>query len=141
MMLGSNDMRRKPSVAIVNNERIIATSLRMALEAEGFLVRTYADTASALGLIDDPADIALLDKTNPPLGGIELFRRLRSAHSMPVIFLSAWAEELQDELEGTEFRAEEYISLPFSQRMVIARVSELLRRFPPKPAIALVVMR
>lgn len=134
-------MPRKPTVAIVNNERNIRTSLRMAFEAEGFHVRCYADTASALALLDDPADLALLDKTNPPLGGLELFKRLRARHAMPVIFLSAWAEELEDDHKGTELEAEGYHPTPFSQRSVIAMVRGVLRRHPPKPAIALVSPR
>lgn len=110
-------MNPKPTIAIVNNERNIVTSLRMALEAEGFRVRGYPDTAEALALLEDPADLALLDKTNPPLGGIELFKRLRAQHRMPVIFLSAWAEELEQEHNGTALEAEGYIPTPFSQRL------------------------
>jgi len=131
-------MSRTATIAIVNNERNIVTSLRMAFEAEGFRVRGYADTASALQLIDDPADLALIDKTNPPLGGIELFKRLRARHRMPVIFLSAWAEELEEEHKGTDLQAEGYIPTPFSQRLVISCVRDLLRQYPPRPAIALV---
>ncbi|MBS0251531.1 response regulator [Hyphomicrobium sp. B1] len=131
-------MKRTPTLAIVNDERNIVTSLRMAFEAEGFRVRGYADTASALQLINDPADLALLDKTNPPLGGIELFKRIRARHRMPVIFLSAWAEELEEEFKGTALQAEGYLATPFSQRSVISCVRDILRRHPPRPAIALV---
>ncbi|MBS0234247.1 MAG: response regulator [Proteobacteria bacterium] len=134
-------MNSKTTIAIVNNERNIVTSLRMALEAEGFKVRGYADTASALALLGDPADLAFLDKTNPPLGGVELFKRLRARHRMPVIFLSAWAEELEEEHKGTDLEAEGYIPTPFSQRLVIAHVREVLRRHPPKPTIALASRR
>lgn len=132
---------RRATVAIVNNERNILISLRMALEAEGFRVRCYADTASALALLDDPADLAFIDKTNPPLGGIELFRRLRARHAMPVLFLSAWSEELEEEYKGTELEAEGYIPIPFSQRSIIAQAKQLLVRYPPKPSIALVSSR
>ncbi len=125
-------MKPRATIAIVNNERNIVTSLRMALEAEGFRVRGYTDTVSALALLEDPADLALIDKTNPPLGGVELFKRLRARHRMPVIFLSAWAEELEEEHKGTELEAEDYIPTPFSQRLVIANISEVLRRCPPR---------
>jgi len=83
-------MTRPATIAIVNNERNIRTWLRLAFSAEGFKVLEYADTATALELLEDPADLALIDKTNPPLGGVELFKRLRARHRMPVIFLSVW---------------------------------------------------
>lgn len=134
-------MRRTPTLAIVNDERNIVTSLRMVFEAEGFRVRGYADTVSALQLIDDPADVALLDKANPPLGGIELFKRIRARHRMPVIFLSAWAEELEEEYKGTALQAEGYLATPFSQRLVVSCVRDILRQHPPRPAIALVTSR
>lgn len=134
-------MNHRPTIAIINNERNILTSLRMAFEAEGFRVRCYSDTASALALLEDPADIALLDKTNPPLGGVELFRRLRARHAMPVIFLSGWSDELLEEYRGTDLEAEGYHSTPFSQRAVVAEVKQLLQRHPPKLTIALVSER
>lgn len=134
-------MNAKATIAIVNNERNIVTSLRMELEAEGFMVRVYADTASALALLEEPADLALLDKTNPPIGGIELFKRLRARHRMPVIFLSAWAEELEEEFKDSDLEAEGYIPTPFSQRLVIARIREVLARRLQRSSIALVSPR
>lgn len=134
-------MKQKTTIAIVNNERNIVTSLRMTLEAQEFRVRGYTDTVSALALLDDPADLALLDKTNPPLGGIELFKRLRARHRMPVIFLSAWAEELEEAYKGTELEAEGYVPTPFSQRFLVAYILEVLHRHPPKAPIAKVLPR
>jgi DNA-binding response OmpR family regulator len=134
-------MRRKPTIAIINNERVIVTSLRMVFAAEGFHVRCYGDTNTALELLDDPADIALLDKTNRPLDGIAFFKRLRARHRMPVIFLTPWAEEVEEELKGTSWEAEAYCPSPFSQRGVVANVREVLRQYPPKPTIVLVSPR
>ncbi len=62
-----------PSIAIVNNEDWLRDFLARALKAEGYAVRTYANTADALTLCEQPADLAILDRTNPPLGGVELF--------------------------------------------------------------------
>ena len=112
-------LARKPTIAIVNNETSIVRSLGILLEREQFCVRSYSNTHDALELIDCPADLALLDKTNPPLGGMELYRRLRARHAMPVIFLSAWADEIEEQLRGTGQEANAYIQLPFSQRHVI----------------------
>jgi DNA-binding response OmpR family regulator len=72
-----------------------------------------------------------LDRTNPPLGGVELFRRLRQHTDMPVVFLSAWAEEVQDELAGSGLEADDYIDVPFSLKLVCARAKAILAR-PPK---------
>jgi two-component system response regulator ChvI len=110
----------------VNNDSNIAASLRMLLESEQFEVRTYSNTSDALELIENPADLALIDKTNPPLGGLELYRRIRARHAMPVIFLSAWAEEIEDELRRTGMEAQGYIPLPFSRSSVVALVRKAL---------------
>lgn len=115
------------TIAIVNNEYHLRASLRIAFEAEGFEVREYANTQDALEVCDNPVDLALLDKTNPPLGGIELFRRIRKRHSMPIIFLSAWATEVREELERAGPRvAQGYIDTPFSQREAIELVRTVL---------------
>ena len=116
-----------PTIAIVNNERNIRTSFRMYFEAEGFTVVEYPDTESALELCDNPVDIALLDKTNPPLGGIELFKRIRKRHGMPIIFLSAWETEVREELEKTARRADGYIDIPCSQRDVLKHITAVLQ--------------
>ncbi len=103
------------SIAIVNNERNLTHMLTDHLKSAGYAVRVYHRTDEALdALIAAPADLAFLDKTNPPLGGIELFRRLRQRTTMPVVFLSAWASEVRDELAGSGLEAEGYIDLPFT---------------------------
>ena len=117
-------MEEKCSVALVDDERNILTSLGMALEAEGFDVRTYGDTASAFeALATQPADVAILDYTNRPFNGLELFRRLRALSDMPMIFLSAHAEMLRD----LDVGAADYIAKPLSQRLVVERVKDVLR--------------
>lgn len=118
-------MKKKSAVALVDDERNILTALGMALEAEGFHVRTYGDTASALeALAAEPADVALLDYTNRPFNGLELFRRLRKLSDMPMIFLSAHADMLADFDVG----ADDYIAKPFSVRLVVGRIRAVLRR-------------
>lgn len=124
-------MKKKQSVALVDDERNIVVSLGMALEAEGFHVRGYTDTASAFeALAPEPADVALLDYHNRPFNGLELFRRLRALSDMPVIFVSAHA----DMLEELDVGADEYIGKPFSQRVVLERVKAVLRRHQCKRA-------
>jgi two-component system response regulator ChvI len=114
-------MKEKSTIALVDDERNILTSLRMALEAEGYKVRTYSDGASALeALTEDPADLGIFDIKMPRMDGMELLRRVRQQSDMPVIFLTSKDEEI-DELFGLKMGADDYISKPFS-----------LRRFQPK---------
>lgn len=78
-MAGRSVMKKISSVALVDDERHIVASLGIALEAAGFHVRGYTDTASAFeALAVEPADVALLDYHNRPFDGLELFRRLRA---------------------------------------------------------------
>lgn len=123
---GANVSTRQPTIAIVNNEHGITTSLATYLEREGLRVRRYFNTRDALELVDNPADLALLDKTNPPLGGLELYRRIRARHDMPVVFLSAWADEVEQELRGTGSEAQSYIQQPVSHRHVLDVVRKVL---------------
>jgi two-component system response regulator ChvI len=118
-------MNKKPSVAVVDDERNNVVSLGIVLEEAGFHVRSYTDTASAFeALAAEPADVAILDWHNRPFDGLELFRRLRALSDMPIIFLSANAHVLEEMDVG----ADEYIVKPFSQRFLVDRVKAVLRR-------------
>ena len=124
----------KSTIALVDDERNILTSLGMALEAEGYKVRTYSDGAAALvALTEEPVDLAILDIKMPRMDGMELLRRLRQQTDMPVIFLTSREEEI-DELSGLKMGADDYIAKPFSQRLVVERVKAVLRRFRAKDA-------
>ena len=117
------------SIAIVNNERNLAQSMALDLREAGYEVRVYHRSDLALdALVQHPAELALLDVTNPPLGGIELFRRLREHTDMPVMFLSAWAEEAAEELAGSGLEAEGYIQIPVSLAELRKRVRAVLPR-------------
>jgi two-component system response regulator ChvI len=127
-------MKEKSTIALVDDERTILTTLRMALEAEGYKVRTYNDGSAALeALLEDPADLGVFDIKMPKMDGMELLRRLRQKSVMPVIFLTSKDEEI-DELFGLKMGADDYITKPFSQRLVIERVKAILRRGQPKEA-------
>jgi two-component system response regulator ChvI len=116
------------SIALVDDDRNILTSVSIALQAEGFLVRVYSDGDAALkALIDNPPDLAVLDIKMPRMDGIELLRRLREKSALPVIFLTSKDDEL-DEALGLALGADDYITKPFSQRLLIARIRALLRR-------------
>jgi two-component system response regulator ChvI len=116
------------SIALVDDDRNILTSVSMALETEGFSVRTYRDGAEALhGITAEPPDMAVLDIKMPRMDGIELLQRLRENSAMPVIFLTSKDDEV-DELLGLRMGADDYIKKPFSQRLLIERVRAIFRR-------------
>ncbi|MHA1164123.1 MAG: response regulator transcription factor [Alphaproteobacteria bacterium] len=123
-----------PTIALVDDDRNILTSLRMALESEGYNTQTYNDGSSALeGLTGNPPDLAILDIKMPRMDGMELLRRLRQTSEMPVIFLTSKDEEI-DELFGLKMGADDYIRKPFSQRLLVERVKVVLRRAAPREA-------
>ena len=125
-----------PTIALVDDDRNILTSLRMALESEGYNTQAYNDGASALdGLTDSPPDLAILDIKMPRMDGMELLRRLRQMTEMPVIFLTSKDEEI-DELFGLKMGADDYIRKPFSQRLLVERVKAVLRRAQPRETAA-----
>ncbi len=117
------------TIVLVDDDRNILTSVSMALEAEGFQVRTYPDGEEALrGLTQKIADLAVLDIKMPRLNGMELLQRLRqNGVTMPVIFLTSKDEEV-DEIMGLRMGADDYIKKPFSQRLLMERIRALLRR-------------
>jgi len=116
------------TIALVDDDRNILTSIQIALEAEGFAVRTYIDGAEALrGLTQQPPDLAILDIKMPRMDGMELLERLRRTSRLPVIFLTSKDDEV-DELMGLRMGADDYIKKPFSQRLLVERIRVLLRR-------------
>ena len=116
------------TIALVDDDRNILTSVSIALEAEGFEVRTYTDGDEALrGLTAKPVDLAVLDIKMPRMDGMELLSRLRQTSGMPVIFLTSKDDEV-DEVLGLRMGADDYIKKPFSQRLLIERIRALLRR-------------
>lgn len=116
------------NIALVDDDRNILTSVSMALEAEGFNVKTYNDGEAGLaGLLTNTPDLAVLDIKMPRMDGMELLTKLREKSSVPVIFLTSKNDEL-DEAMGLRMGADDYITKPFSQRLLIERIGALLRR-------------
>ena len=116
------------TIALVDDDRNILTSVSIALEAEGFSVRCYSDGADALkSMTAQPVDIAVLDIKMPRMDGMELLEQLRRLSDIPVIFLTSKDDEV-DELLGLRMGADDYIKKPFSQRLLIERIRALIRR-------------
>ncbi|HXM31818.1 MAG TPA: response regulator transcription factor [Xanthobacteraceae bacterium] len=117
-----------PTIALVDDDRNILTSVSIALEAEGYRIMTYTDGASALeGFKSSPPDLAILDIKMPRMDGMELLRRVRQKSDVPIIFLTSKDEEI-DELFGLKMGADDFIRKPFSQRLLVERVKAVLRR-------------
>ncbi len=115
-------------VLLVEDEPELRRLIIRELEAAGYEVRTAADGPAALRLIAAAApDIVILDWMLPGLDGLEVLRRLRQTSSVPVLMLTARAEEV-DRVVGLEVGADDYLTKPFGMRELIARVRALLRR-------------
>lgn len=116
------------NITLVDDDKNIVKSLKLLLEAEGFNISTFHDGATALeGLTQNPPDLAIFDIKMPKMDGMELLRRFRQSHEIPVIFLTSKDDEI-DQLFGLKMGADDYIAKPFSPRLVVERVKAILRR-------------
>jgi len=115
-------------IALVDDDRNILTTVSIGLQAEGYVTRVYTDGATALkALLENPPDLAIFDIKMPRMDGFELLQRLREKSRLPVIFLTSKDEE-PDEAHGLALGADDYITKPFSQRLLVARIRAILRR-------------
>ena len=115
-------------IYLVDDDENILTSVSMFLENEGYEVKCFHDGVSALDVLkDDPPDLAVFDIKMPRMDGLELLRRLRQTSNLPVIFLTSKDDEL-DEAIGLSVGADDYITKPFSQRLLAERIKAILRR-------------
>ena len=118
------------TIALVDDDRNILTSISMALENEGFKVQTYIDAESALiGVSRNPPDLAVIDIKMPRMDGEELLKRLRKKTTIPILFLTSKDEEV-DELLGLKLGADDFIkkSGGFSIKVLIERIRVQLRK-------------
>jgi two-component system response regulator ChvI len=115
-------------IVLVDDDQNISTSVSMALEAENFNVKTYNDGESGLqGILDEDPDLVILDIKMPRMDGMEVLTEVRKTSDVPVIFLTSKDDEI-DQVLGLRMGADDYITKPFSQRLLIERIKVLLRR-------------
>src|SRR5215207_4224884 len=135
----------KPTILVVEDEPAIADTIQYALESEGFRCHRLEVGAGVVEVLDrQPVALVILDIGLPDLSGIEVCRRLRQRHDVPIIFLTARGGEV-DRVVGLELGADDYVTKPFSPRELAARVKAVLRRAgrgggasaPPGAAFAL----
>ena len=118
----------KNTVFLIDDDKNILTSVSILLETEGFKVSTFSDGESGLnGILESNPDIAVVDIKMPRLDGIELLKKLRKKSDIPVIFLTSKDTEI-DELLGLKVGADDYITKPFSQKILIERMRILINR-------------
>lgn len=116
------------TIALVDDDRNIITSVSILLESEGYKVRTYRDGEDGLkGILNDPPDLVVLDIKMPRMDGMEMLGQLRKESHVPVIFLTSKDDEI-DELLGLRMGADDFIRKPFSQRLLLERIRVLIRR-------------
>ena len=115
-------------IILVDDDSNILASVSLALRAEGWSVETYNDSEQGLvALQRNSPDIAVLDIKMPKMDGMELLKRLRASNDVPVIFLTSKDDEI-DEAIGLRMGADDYITKPFSQKLLIERIRAVLRR-------------
>lgn len=123
------------TIALVDDDENILTSVSMFLENEGYNVRSYTDGAAALPhLTETPPDLAIFDIKMPRMDGLELLRRVRQSSNLPVIFLTSKDGEF-DEALGLDLGADDYIAKPFSHQLLARRIKAVLRRANSDPAL------
>jgi DNA-binding response OmpR family regulator len=119
---------RAPRILLADDEQAIQTLLSYPLQKDGYEVVRASDGREALArFAEQPFDLVVLDVMMPRLDGLEVCRRLRSRSSVPIIMLTAKAEEI-DKVLGLELGADDYITKPFSLREFRSRVRAALRR-------------
>jgi len=116
------------TILIVEDESAIADNIKFALETEGFETIWHPAGAKVLKLLkEQPVHLVVLDIGLPDINGLELCKTIREHHDVPVIFLTARADEV-DRVVGLEIGADDYMVKPFSPRELSARVKAVLRR-------------
>ncbi|MDY0029656.1 MAG: response regulator transcription factor [Pseudobdellovibrionaceae bacterium] len=119
-------------IVLVDDDRNIVTSVRILLESEGFEVAAFHDGEEGLaGIQKESPDLCVLDIKMPRMDGLELITKLREFSQVPVIFLTSKDDEV-DQILGFRLGADDYITKPFSQRLLIERIRTVLRRYAPR---------
>ena len=115
-------------VTLIDDDLNITASVAMVLESEGFNVESYSDGESGLDAVTRKGtDLVVLDIKMPRMDGMEVLKKIREFSEVPVIFLTSKDDEI-DQLLGLRMGADDYITKPFSQRLLIERIRVLLRR-------------
>ncbi len=126
---GKEEEMDRPKILVVDDESRMRKLVRDFLQRENFEVLEAGDGSEALDLFFENQDVALiiLDVMMPKMDGWQVCREVRAYSKVPIIMLTARSDE-KDELQGFELGVDEYISKPFSPKILVARVEAILRR-------------
>lgn len=128
LTLGSGGLLMAQSILVVDDETKIVALIKGYLEASGFeVIEAFNGTEALKAFSHAKPDCVILDINMPGMDGLSVVRELRKGSDVPVIFLTARADEL-DRILGLELGADDYITKPFSPRELVARVKAILRR-------------
>ncbi|SUB60013.1 Transcriptional regulatory protein walR [Pediococcus pentosaceus] len=117
-----------PKILVVDDEKPISDIVKFNLDKEGYDVVTAYDGEEALAQVEEEKpDLILLDLMLPKIDGLEVARQVRAKHNIPIIMVTAKDSEL-DKVVGLELGADDYVTKPFSNRELVARVKANLRR-------------
>ncbi len=115
-------------ILVVDDEERMARFIRLNLEQDGFqVIEAYRGMQAIQALRDSLPDLVILDVMMPDIDGFEVLKMIREISSIPVIMLTAKAEE-DDRVQGLELGADDYVTKPFSPRELVSRVRAVLRR-------------
>ncbi|MGF1699888.1 response regulator [Photobacterium makurazakiensis] len=114
-------------ILLVDDDTELTSLLTDILEMEGFDIVEANNGEEGLREVNDSIDLILLDVMMPVMNGTEMLRKLREKHTTPVLMLTAKGEEI-DRVLGLELGADDYLSKPFSDRELLARMRAILRR-------------
>ncbi len=115
------------NILLIDDDVELTALLKDLLELEGYQIQVANNGQEGLALIDPSTDLILLDIMMPVLNGMEALRRLREQWDTPVLMLTAKGEEI-DRVMGLDLGADDYLSKPFSDRELLARMRAILRR-------------
>lgn len=132
-VLDGIDMEVQQKILVVEDESSIADTIVYALNTEGFAATCCSNAADAFRYLDsNKPELIVLDVGLPDLSGFEVCRRIRQTSAVPILFLTARAEEV-DRVLGFEIGGDDYVPKPFSPRELVARIRSILRRAGDKP--------
>ena len=118
----------QPKILVVDDDKEIVGAIKKRLEMEDYEIITAYDGLEAMDiLMEQEVQLLIIDVMMPKMDGWEVVKEIRKVSKVPIIMLTAKDQE-QDELLGFELGVDEYISKPFSPKILVARVEALLRR-------------
>ncbi len=117
-----------PVILIVEDDTALRTGLTFDLKAEGYRVLTAENGKTALSMIENSVELVLLDVNLPDMDGYAVCKKIKAAYNIPVIFLTARDME-QEQIQGFECGADDYVTKPFSNQLLRKRIAAVLKRY------------